>query len=561
MYGLHRLSFVCAGILLLLAVAAAPAVALNKVHIVQRGETLAAIADRYNVPLSVLADRNGIEDRDFIFVGQRVEVPASETALTLSPGIHTVRVGESLPAIAALYRVPLEMILFFNGVDASSVIWVGQPLLVPVPAIIAARPSATAPAPIAVDLDATSYRVRPGDTLFAIARAYGLDIRVLATHNRLQDTEKLFAGQILSLPGETDVVEPLIVPAVTSPQAAVQEPPLPSTDPASDQTGLPQGPDSFVHIVQPGETLSDIATRFQATVLQVSDYNGLDSEDLIVPGQRLLIPRGPEPERRLPASTAAFAWEEAQIVSFYGHPGVPAMGVLGQGSPRDVAARVAAMAERYDQLNGHRGALPAYHLIVGVAQAGATPDGAWIRRLSHNRIAEYVEAAREAGLLLFLDTQIGWSDPLAEVKLLTPFLREPFVHVALDPEFATEPLGVRPGLALGSISGEQVNEVQRFLAAFVREEGLPPKFLMVHQFAARMLRDRSAIEDYEGVLLSFDMDGFGGATAKLNGYGRFALPAPSERPALKLFFLYDTPVMTPEQVQGLDHPPDIIIYQ
>ncbi len=44
----------------------------------------------------------------------------------------------------------------------------------------------------------------------------------------------------------------------------------------------------------------------------------------------------------------------------------------------------------------------------------------------------------------------------------------------------------------------------------------------------------------------------------LSGYRRFALSAPSERPALKLFSRY-VPVMTPEA--GLDEPPDLIIYQ
>ena len=280
----------------------------------------------------------------------------------------------------------------------------------------------------------------------------------------------------------------------------------------------------------------------------------------LLPARRFL-PAGLEPGRWLSSSTVVPAREDAQIVSFYGHPGVVAMGALGHGTPVEVAARVAAWASRYDRLNGARGALAAYHLIAGVAQSTATPDGTWLQRLPPDRISEYVDAAREHGLLLFLDTQIGWSDPLAEVRLLEPFLREPFVHVALDPEFATAPFGVRPGLAVGSITGEQVNEVQRYLAALVREEGLPPKILMVHQFTEWMLADRGDVEDHVEVELSIDMDGFGHARHKLHGYELFALPAPSERPALKLFFEQDTPVMTPEEVQGLDDPPDIIIYQ
>lgn len=261
-----------------------------------------------------------------------------------------------------------------------------------------------------------------------------------------------------------------------------------------------------------------------------------------------------------PASDRS-VFEDAQVVSFYGFPGVRAMGVLGHGTPAEVANEVAAWAARYDRLNGPREVIPAFHLITGVAQAYPTRDGTWLSRLSHDVIQEYVEAAREREMILFLDVQIGWSTSLAEVQLLEPFLREPFVHMALDPEFATEHLGVRPGLAIGGIGAEDVNQVQRYLATLVEEEGIPPKILMVHQFAAKMLRDRDAVEDVEGVELSIDMDGFGGVGIKLRHYGWYALQEPSERPALKLFFDQDTPVMTPEQVQALDQAPDLIMYQ
>ena len=250
-----------------------------------------------------------------------------------------------------------------------------------------------------------------------------------------------------------------------------------------------------------------------------------------------------------------------QVVAFYGHPGVRAMGVLGHGTPAEVAGEVAAWTERYDRLNGRRGVLGAYHLITGVAQANPTSDGHWLYRLSHDRIAAYVEAARENGMLLFLDNQIGWSDPLSEVRLLEEFLREPFVHMALDPEFATKPLGVRPGLAIGGITGEQVNEVLLYLSELVETEGLPPKILMVHQFAGRMLHDREVIVTQPGVELSIDMDGIGSPSAKLFGYRLYAITEPSQRPAFKLFFHQDSPLISPEEVLAMDPVPDVILYQ
>ena len=262
---------------------------------------------------------------------------------------------------------------------------------------------------------------------------------------------------------------------------------------------------------------------------------------------------------RPPSRRSVF--EDAQVVSFYGHPNVPVMGVLGHGSPAEVADEIAVWAARYDALNGPRAVVPAYHLITGVAQANPTADGTWLYRLPHAGITPYVEAARERGMLLFLDVQIGWSDPLREVRLLEEFLREPFVHMALDPEFATEPSGLRPGLAIGGINADQINAVQHYLADIARQENIPPKILMVHQFTAHMIEDRDAVESVEDVELSIDMDGFGGIGIKLRHYGWYALTAPSERPALKIFFDQDTPVMTPEQVQAIPRRPDLIMYQ
>ena len=253
-------------------------------------------------------------------------------------------------------------------------------------------------------------------------------------------------------------------------------------------------------------------------------------------------------------------FEGAQVVSFYGYPGVPVMGALGKAPPAEAAEEIATWAARYDRLNGSRDVIPAFHLITAVAQAHQTKDGTYLRRMSDERIATYVEAARERGMLVFLDVQIGWSDPLTEAKLLEKFLREPFVHLALDPEFATLQRGLRPGLVIGSLEAEQLNEVQHYLASLVEEEGLPAKILVVHQFVDWMLLNRDTVEDVSSVELTIDMDGFGGISLKLKHYKRYSLVAPSERAAIKLFFRQDQPIMSPEQIQALAHVPDMIIY-
>ena len=262
-----------------------------------------------------------------------------------------------------------------------------------------------------------------------------------------------------------------------------------------------------------------------------------------------------------PAPQRPSYFDDAQVVSFYGYPGVPVMGALGAYGPDEVAKRLKALSAEYDALNGPRGVIPAFHLIVAVAQATAQEDGTYLGRLEDDAIEAYVEAARRHRMLLFIDVQIGWSDPLYEVELLERFLVEPFVHLALDPEFATGGLGVAPGELIGSLAAEDVNRVQEYLAGLTREHGLPPKILVLHQFVDYMLLNRDQWDEVPEVELTVDMDGYGWDQDKLTKYDVYALQPASDRAAIKLFFDWDTPLLSPERLQALLNPPDLVIYQ
>ena len=254
-------------------------------------------------------------------------------------------------------------------------------------------------------------------------------------------------------------------------------------------------------------------------------------------------------------------FEQAQIVSFYGYPGIGTMGELGLHTPAGAAAAVARVAAEYDALNGPREVMPALHLIVAVAQRHPGNSGLYLQRMGDERLSEYIEAAREAGILLFLDVQIGWSDALTETRLLEDALREPFVHLALDPEFATRNKGTAPGVAIGTLGSADVNAVQHYLAGLVREHNLPPKVLVVHQFLKSMLTGVEYYDDVAEVDVTIDMDGFGNPYVKLTKYDLYATADYAERAAIKLFYRWDAPLMTPARLLSLDNPPDLVIYQ
>ncbi|GMU41348.1 MAG: hypothetical protein AMXMBFR23_22140 [Chloroflexota bacterium] len=263
-------------------------------------------------------------------------------------------------------------------------------------------------------------------------------------------------------------------------------------------------------------------------------------------------------------ATADLAWGEAspsildraQVVSLYGYPGIPGMGVLGAYSADGAASEAIRRAAEYAALAGGE-VLPALHLIVAVGQAQPGSDGLYLGRMPSELLDEYVRVTRERGLLLFLDVQIGWSDPLAETKRLAPWLAESHVHLALDPEFATKRKGEPPGVAIGTVTGAEVNQVQAYLAGL----GAGRKILVVHQFRDDMVTAPGDIRATDGVDLVIDMDGFGPRFQKLWGYDRYALSAYSQYPAIKLFLAWDTPLMPPSEIQGLATPPRIVIYQ
>jgi hypothetical protein len=138
-------------------------------------------------------------------------------------------------------------------------------------------------------------------------------------------------------------------------------------------------------------------------------------------------------QRPYPERAASFL-DRHLLVTWYGNPNSAAMGVLGRitGAQRARALRLQAAA--YQPLTP-RVVVPAYHVVAVVAQPTAGADGKWRRRESMAAIRRLLAEARAEGFLLILDVQPGRSSVEEELEYLQPLLREPDVHLALDPEF------------------------------------------------------------------------------------------------------------------------------
>ncbi len=250
-----------------------------------------------------------------------------------------------------------------------------------------------------------------------------------------------------------------------------------------------------------------------------------------------------------------------QILAFYGKPDSRRMGILGEYSKEDLAALLEGYAKLYDEANGEQGVVPAFYLIYGTCW----PEGE-IGYLKDSIVREYIEFAREKGMLVFIDHQIGKYPVADAVNRLLPWLKYPNVHIALDPEWRTE----APMKVIGGVSAEEINAAEASMSAYIGAESIPGvKMLVVHQFQDRMIAEREKVRaDYDGVLLIHTADGFGPPALKRWSYSTNAKAGNIPLKGFKLFFKtdnegagYDDPLLMPAEVLALEPRPALIIYQ
>ena len=263
--------------------------------------------------------------------------------------------------------------------------------------------------------------------------------------------------------------------------------------------------------------------------------------------------KGPAP---LPGSLLP----EHRIVAFYGNPKSTRMGILGQLPPEEMLPKLERTATEWAKADPGRPVMPALHLIATVAQGKPGPGEKYRLRHSDQLIEQVLGWAESRGWLVFLDVQVGHSTVPDELPHLVKYLERPYVHLALDPEFAMK-LGGVPGRRIGTLDASDVNYAVRLLAEIVDRKKVPPKVLVVHRFTQRMLTNHDKITLDPRVQVVVDMDGFGAPYLKEDAYKFFIVPEPVQFTGFKLFFKNDKPMMTPEQVIKLWPVPYYIQYQ
>lgn len=253
-----------------------------------------------------------------------------------------------------------------------------------------------------------------------------------------------------------------------------------------------------------------------------------------------------------------------RIVAYYGNYLSRQMGVLGEYDHDVMMTKLRATVAQWQAADPSTPVIPAINYIAITAQGSPGKDGMYRLRMPDSETDQALWDAKEIGGIVILDVQVGKSTLPQELPLLVNYLKQPQVHLGIDPEFAMKQSA--PGTVIGYFTAADVNYAANFLAELVKKYDLPPKILVVHRFTQDMVRGAENITPLPEVQIVMDMDGWGEKARKLNTYQHIIYPEPVQFTGFKLFYKNDlkapsTGMMTPAEVLKLTPQPVFIQYQ
>lgn len=208
-------------------------------YIVKSGDSLYSIANKFGTTVDEIKKLNNLTS-NLLSIDQVLKIPGKEEA-PVSGITYTVKSGDSLYSIANRYGTTVDEIKRLNKLT-SNLLSIGQVLKIP--------SGETIPKP--EEQSGTTYTVKSGDNLYAIATKYGTTVDEIKRLNNLT-SNLLSIGQVLKIPAKN-----------------------------GGSSGV------ITYIVKSGDSLYSIANRYGTTVDEIKRKNNLTSNLLSI-GQVLII--------------------------------------------------------------------------------------------------------------------------------------------------------------------------------------------------------------------------------------------------------------------------------
>jgi len=201
-------------------------------YIVKSGDTLWSIARKFGVSVDELKSKNNLSGNS-LKLNQILLIPSAEEV----PGdIYIVQAGDSLWSISNRYGLTVDELKRMNNLISNN-LSIGQRLVVK--GSVPSEP-----------MDENTYVVKSGDSLYQIARTFGVSVDELMNYNNLT-SNLLSVGQVLRIPNSIGSQK--------------------------------------VYTVKSGDSLYSIARENNTSVSEIMNVNNLSSNLLSI-GQKLIIP-------------------------------------------------------------------------------------------------------------------------------------------------------------------------------------------------------------------------------------------------------------------------------
>ncbi|MGE5480333.1 MAG: LysM peptidoglycan-binding domain-containing protein [Chloroflexota bacterium] len=306
------------------------------VHPVQKGETLASLAKKFEAPESVIVGMNGLNGEDSrLKIGSEIRLPVDadeydaknlawakknkKAAPSLADNggsdapkmpaqkgkqaevTHKVKRGETLSSIARDYGARITDLRNYNNLSyGSERLKAGQTIVIAPGgqqgatdvAVNETRPVVSGKkAPVKLAPKVITHKVKRGESIAEIADKYDVSVKSIKAENRLRNS-KLKAGKSLRI--RVMAPEENLAQAKPSKAALKQEKALPAkqaknVEPTLAATSRPKAPAMIYHRVEQGETLKQIAIKYSASEDDIRRNNGIKKNRLKV-GELLKVP-------------------------------------------------------------------------------------------------------------------------------------------------------------------------------------------------------------------------------------------------------------------------------
>lgn len=280
-------------------------------YTVKAKDNLNAIAEKYGTTVNEIKRLNNLKGNN-LSIGQVLKISAKngtvtdtpvapvQTAKVETPTVvqpttpvstdqtmieHTVAAREFLGKIAEKYGTTVEEVKKANNLSGNN-LRIGQKLKIPATKNVDENKVVSVSEPITTTIetpkspDATgTHTVLRNETIFTIAKQYGVTAYQLRKLNNLPDNA-ITIGQVLKVPG--GIITDVQVPKEKQAEQTAKQAPATSKE------------ESFIHTVADGETIFNIAKKYNITAYQIRSANKMD-DNTIKTDQKLIIPRPPQP--------------------------------------------------------------------------------------------------------------------------------------------------------------------------------------------------------------------------------------------------------------------------